>query len=214
VEPVTEFRVRETMPTAALVLSGGESSRFGGSPKALLPVGDRSGVRRIAEISLDAGFDPVVVVVGPHRSPIAHDLRGLSVEVVDSPEWYLGRTASVQAGLRAIPDDHDLLFWPVDHPFVSSGTVGALCRARDSDLLAVWFIPTHGGHGGHPVLWRSAVRPDLLDLRPDAPVRSLLPEFGPQVVRIPVEDPGVVANIDTPDAYRTALEAWQREGGL
>jgi molybdenum cofactor cytidylyltransferase len=213
VEPVEESRVRLTMPTAALVLSGGESSRFGGSPKALLPVGDRSGVRRIAEVCLAGGFDPVVVVVGPHRAPIAHELRDLRVEIVDAEEWYLGRTASLQAGLRAIPTDHDLLFWPVDHPFVSAHTIERLRAARESDLLAVWFIPIYRGHGGHPVLWRSSVRPDLLDLRPDAPVRSLLPEFGPQVVRIAVDDPGVVTNVDTPEAYRSALETWQRDGG-
>ena len=201
------------MATAALILSGGESSRFGGSPKALLPVGDRSGVRRIAEICLDGGFDPVVVVVGPHRSPIAHELKDLAVTVADAEDWYLGRTASLQDGLRSIPADHDLLFWPVDHPFVSPSTVQTLRAARDNDLLAVWFIPTHRGRGGHPVLWRASVRSELLDLRPDAPIRSLLPEFGPQVLRIPVPDPGVVAHVDTPEEYRSALEAWQREGG-
>ena len=201
------------MPTAALVLSGGESSRFGGLPKALMSLGGTTAVRHIVEGCFARGLDPVVVVVGPHRGPVAHELRDLSVRLVDSEQWYEGRTASVHAGLEAIPNDCDVLFWPVDHPFVRGTTVDALMSARDNDALAVWFIPTHGGRGGHPVLWRSNVRNDVMDLRNDAPLRSLLPEFGVQVRRLEVNDPGVVANVDTPEEYRAALDAWQSRGG-
>lgn len=201
------------MTTAALILTGGPTPHFGGPPKALLPTDERSSVRRLAEISLDAGAEPVVAVVGAHHGPIAHELRGLPVHVVDAEEWYEGRTASVHAGLNAIPEDRDVLLWPVDHPFVSTRTVDTLWAVRESDPLAVWFIPTYRGRGGHPVLWRSSVRNDVLALRSDAPLRSLLPEFGPQVRRVAVEDPGVVANVDTPERYRLAWDEWHsREG--
>ncbi len=194
--------------TAALILSAGASTRFGGQPKALLPVDGRSGVRRIAEICLADGFDPVTVVVGAHHHLIAHELRGLSVDTVDVENWSEGRTASVQAGLAAVPPERDVLLWPVDHPFVAGRTVDALLAARETDLIGVWFIPTYQGRGGHPVLWRPPVRNDIFDLRPDAPIRSLLPEFGPQVRRLPVDDPGVVANVDTPEEYQAAARQW------
>jgi molybdenum cofactor cytidylyltransferase len=197
------------MTTAALLLSGGESSRFGGMPKALMPVGGTPAVRRIAGVCLARGLDPIVVVVGPHRGPVAHELRDTGVTLVDSELWYEGRTASIHAGLEAIPVDRDVLFWPVDHPFVLESTADTLLAAPLTDALAVWFIPTYEGHGGHPVLWRSSVRSDILDLRSDAPLRSLLPEFGVQVRRVPVNDPGVVANVDTPEGYRNALEEWE-----
>jgi len=201
------------MSSAALLLAAGESSRFGGSPKALLAAGARSAIRLLAEISLAERFDPVVVVVGTHRTPIAHDLRDLPVEIVDAERWYEGRTASIQAGIDAIPSDRDILFWPVDHPFVSVQTVQALPSLLVEDTMGVWFIPVFEGRGGHPVLWRSGVRVDILELRSDAPLRSLLPEFGPQVRRVPVNDPGVVANVDTPESYREAHETWLRRGG-
>jgi molybdenum cofactor cytidylyltransferase len=197
------------MTTAALLLSGRESSRFGGVPKALMPLGRSTAVRRLAEVCLSRGLDPVTVVVGPHRGPVARELRGLGVTLVDSELWYEGRTASVHSGLEAIPEDRDVLYWPVDHPFVSPSTVDVLLETRDSDSLAVWFIPTFEGRGGHPVLWRSGVRADILEVRGDAPLRSLLPEFGVLVRRVPVDDPGVVANVDTPEEYRVALEEWE-----
>ncbi len=197
------------MATSALLLSGGESSRFGGAPKALVAAGARSGIRRMAEVSLEQGLYPIVVVVGPHRAPIAEALRGADVQLVDSEEWYEGRTASVQSGLRAIPPAHDVLLWPVDHPFVAGRTLATLQAARDSDALGLWFIPTYGGTNGHPVLWKDRVRADVLELRPDAPIRALIPELGPQVRRVGVDDPGILANIDTPEEYRIAYDAWR-----
>jgi len=200
------------MPVAALLLAAGESSRFGELPKALAPIGDRSAICRLAEISVGAGLDPVVVVVGAHRERVAHEVRGLPVSVVEAAEWYEGRTASVQAGLNALPPTRDILFWPVDHPFVRSRTVERLASLPDEDLLGVWFIPTFGGKGGHPVVWRSTVRREVLELRPDAPIRALLPELGPQVRRVSVDDPGVVSNIDTLEAYQQAYDLWKSSG--
>jgi molybdenum cofactor cytidylyltransferase len=196
------------MNTSALLLSGGASLRFGGSPKALVSAGERSAIRRMADLSFDQGYDPVVVVVGPHHAPIAHELRDLPVELVDSERWFEGRTASVQSGLRAIPPGADVLLWPVDHPFVSPRTLELLMAARDTDAMGVWFVPTYQGQGGHPVLWKEHVRNDVMELRPDAPIRALMPELGPQVRRVAVDDPGVVASIDTPEEYRDAVDAW------
>jgi len=199
--------------TAALVLSGGESSRFGGFPKALLSIGPETAVHAVVARCRDRGFDPVVVVTGAHPGPIAHAVRDLRATVVTAENWRDGRTASLQAGLAAVPPEADLLFWPIDHPFVSDRTIDSLLAARDSDPLAVWFLPEWEQRGGHPVLWRSTIRRDLLALRPDAPIRSLIPEFGPQVRRVRVDDPGVLANVDTPEEFREALDAWRRREG-
>ncbi|HTP53799.1 MAG TPA: nucleotidyltransferase family protein [Thermoplasmata archaeon] len=201
------------MTTAAIVLSGGESSRFGGFPKALLSIGAETVVHSLAARCLARGCDPVVVVAGAHHGPIRHAVRDMGARVVNAENWREGRTASLQAGLAEVPEDRDLLFWPVDHPFVSDRSLDSLFAAFGSDPLAVWFIPQSGERGGHPVLWRSLVRSDLLALRPDAPIRSLIPEFGPQVRRVRVDDPGVLDNIDSPEEFRTALEEWRRRGG-
>jgi molybdenum cofactor cytidylyltransferase len=196
------------MNTSAILLSGGASTRFGGYPKALVAAGERSAIRRMAEMSLEQGLDPVLVVVGPPHRPIAEALRGVDVQLVDSDQWYEGRTASVQSGLRAAPDGSDILLWPVDHPFVSSRTIERLAASRSTDELGLWFVPTFNGHGGHPILWKDRVRSEVLELRPDAPIRALIPELGPQVRRVSVDDPGILASIDSPEEYRNSYDAW------
>jgi molybdenum cofactor cytidylyltransferase len=162
----------------------------------------------MAEVSLDRGYDPVVVVVGPHHRVISDELREVPVHLVDSEQWFEGRTASVQSGLRALPAGRDVLLWPVDHPFVSARTLEWLEAARDSDMMGLWFVPTYRGQGGHPVLWKDRVRTDVLELRPDAPIRALMPELGPQVRRVAVDDPGILESIDTPEEYRNSFDAW------
>lgn len=194
---------------AALLLSGGASTRLHGRPKATLTVGTRPAIRRMAEIALDEELFPVIAVGGLHTDAVVRVLSGLPVPVVRAERWAEGRTASIQAGLAAVPPGHDLLLWPVDHPFVESRTVHRLLRASESDALGSWFAPTSAGHGGHPVLIRRSVLPSIAALAPREPLRTLLPGLGPQLVRVPVDDPAVAEKIDTWESYVSAHRAWK-----
>ena len=50
---------------AAIILSGGESSRMG-KPKALLDFGGKPAIARIIETARKAGISKILVVVGKH----------------------------------------------------------------------------------------------------------------------------------------------------
>jgi len=73
--------------------------------------------------------------------------------------------------------------------------------------MAVWVLPEFRGHGGHPVILAPPTRASIFELGPDQPLRDLLPRFGPQVRRVPVEDAGVVANLNTWEEYAAARAA-------
>jgi molybdenum cofactor cytidylyltransferase len=199
--------------TVAVLLAAGASERLGGEPKALLPVGPETAIRRMARIATEAGLARVVTVVGAHRTPIEEELAGSGSIVVFNEDWAAGRTGSVQAGLLEAGPADQVLLWPVDHPFVRAGTVAGLVGAAPSDALAVWLVPTYRGAGGHPVVLRPPVFARVLELPASAPLRALLPVLGPQVLRIPVDDPGVTAKVDTPESYRTHEAAWRDRGG-
>jgi CTP:molybdopterin cytidylyltransferase MocA len=93
------------------------------------------------------------------------------------------------------------LLWPVDHAHVQPGTVRTLIHACAPDGAAV---PTHLGRGGHPAGFGRALWPALATCT-EAPqgARSVLHELAriapDHVVRIEVDDAGVIADIDTPE---------------
>lgn len=198
----------------ALLLAAGASTRLEGHAKALLPVGEESAIRRIARLADDAGWRRRMAVVGAHAQPIRRELEGAGVEVLENPEWASGRTGSVQLGLSVARSAERLLLWPVDHPFVDPPTLTELERAADADPMACWILPSFRGRGGHPVLIGRSVFPAIEALSPDRSLRSLLPALGPQLRRLPVQDPGVVAKVETPEGYRRLLAEWvERQEG-
>jgi molybdenum cofactor cytidylyltransferase len=197
-----------------LILAAGASTRFAGRPKALLDIAGEPAVVRLVRIAREEGFDPRVVV-GAHSAEIRAALLSPMPGVVENTEWARGRTGSIQKGVEELAEGSSVLLWPVDHPFVQAMTLRRLRTAADNDAMGVWFIPTFKGLGGHPVFLKPAVLPRVLGLGPAVPLRTLLPEFGPQVVRVPVEDPGVRANVDTEQDYlkfqasHGGMEGWQ-----
>ena len=193
----------------AVVLAAGASARWGGRPKALLPVGRETALERTVRLCRAAGVERVAVVVGRHATELRR-LVPAGAEVLGNPEWERGRTGSVQVGLRWAEASRGVLLWPVDHPFVDTSTPPRLLAQAERDAFALWVIPTYQGRGGHPVVIGRDAFGEVLDLDAGSPLRAVLPHLGFQVARVPVVDPGVAESSDTPDEYRSALAGWER----
>ncbi len=198
---------------SAVVLAAGASTRMAGRPKALLDVGGELAVNRLVRLCREEGFEPRVVV-GRHGTEIRSALSEPVPEVVENPDWARGRTGSVQRGLEGLSPRTSVLVWPVDHPFVQAMTLRRLCTAAEHDAMGVWFLPTFEGAGGHPILVQPLAVDAIRGLEPDTPLRVLIARLGPQVVRVPCDDPGVCANIDTDDAYRQYLARVEQRRNL
>jgi molybdenum cofactor cytidylyltransferase len=200
---------------AALLLAAGGSRRWGGAPKALLRIGATTALGHIVRTLAACDVDARVIVLGSSAEVVAHEARRVdpALEVVDHPGWREGRTSSIQAGLRAIGAERDVLVWPVDQPLARAETVRRLLAQARSDRLATWIVPTFEGHGGHPVLLKPPARELVGSLGPDAPLRALHGRIGPQLLRLAVDDPGVVVNLNTPESYEQAMDR-MREGAL
>ncbi len=206
--PETVARAAEC--PAALLLSGGRSQRFGGAAKALLSVRGRPAVRRMAELAIAQSLSPIVLVVRPQFIDIVEAVAGLPVVVRPSDRCALGRSASIDEGLGAIPRGRDVLLWPVDHPFAHAKTLRALVETRAIEPMSDWIIPTFDGRDGHPILFSRKVRPSIHALGPADPLRIVRDKFRARTIRVPVDDPGVVEAIDTPEAYARASAREER----
>src|SRR2546425_12266704 len=87
---------------AAVILSGGESSRMG-SPKALLPYQGRPFLEHLLEITKHPKIGVRRVVLGAHAQAIARAIPLEADEIVINTEWEKGQLSSVQAGRRSLP---------------------------------------------------------------------------------------------------------------
>lgn len=192
---------------AGVVPAAGRSTRMG-RPKALLDAGGgRTFVERVAATLARGGCTPVVVVVRDPAGEAGTLARRVGARVVANPEPAGGLVASVRAALRALPSPvGGIAVLPVDHPLVDPATVEELLAAFDG---AAWdaAVPVHAGRRGHPVVLGRALFRALLDEEMADGISALLERDPGRVREVPVEDEGVLADIDTPDAYRRWLPA-------
>jgi molybdenum cofactor cytidylyltransferase len=187
-----------------------------GRPKALLPwpITHVPLVLHVMETLRDACIEPLGVVTGEHHDLIAPVLEGTGVEVLFNPRHPEGQLGSLLHGLRwafAQTAGDWVLATLVDVPRVQSSTVRALTKAAgDTGARAV--RPLYGDKHGHPVVWRRDVLPLLEGADPAQGARTVMRSLAVQgVVRdLPVDDAGVLTDLDTPEDY----DAWVKNSKL
>lgn len=184
-----------------VVLAAGRSRRMG-APKPGLGVDDTTFIARVVNSLLNGGCRDVVAVVGTGAGDVgaAAAQAGARVVVNTAPESE--QIDSLRLGLRNLmPGAGGALVLPVDHPLVQPRTVSAVIQAfaRACPPIA---RATYAGAPGHPTLFAAALFDELLhgDLAEGA--RTLIAAHGAEVLDVPVDDPGITADIDTPDDYR------------
>jgi CTP:molybdopterin cytidylyltransferase MocA len=191
------------MSVAAVVLAAGESARMG-RPKAFLQWRGRTFVEQVVELARGAGCTPIVVVGG------ATPLPELGVDVVVNAGWRRGPLSSLQVGLRAMAMRPwtGVLVLTVDRPHLRPRTMTSLVEehARRPDAV---LQPAHDGRRGHPILHPRDVAELLLELPPLGNARDVVrrPDIAARRASVPVEDPAVHDNIDTPEALARLLSS-------
>ena len=188
---------------AGVLLAAGRSERFGTAKlHALLPRGRLAGLTVGAAScrNLRDAVDDVVAVVRPGDAALAAVLASERARVVVAVDAHDGMASSLAAGIAALPDASGYVVALADMPWIEPSTI-----ARVADALvqgASIAAPSYRGRRGHPVGFARTHRETLIALRGDEGARSLLQARRADVVLIDVDDPGVLADIDTPDDLR------------
>jgi len=197
----------------AIVLAAGESRRMG-QPKAGLlasPGGPTFAGAAVAALQ-GAGLREVTVVAGAHPEAVRAAVAGLEgVRVVVHDGWAAGQLSSLRAGLDAVdaPDLEALVVTLVDCPLVRPATVARLVetwRATGAPIVR----PAIGERHGHPVIFDRAVFADLRTAPLAVGAKAVIARWREALVDVTVDDPGVLADIDTPADYDTFLRTFRR----
>jgi molybdenum cofactor cytidylyltransferase len=195
-----------------ILLAAGLSVRMKTS-KPLLDFAGIPLISRLLEECRQSLADSVVVVLGHEKERILEQLDFSGAQVVENPNYKSGQTSSFQSALEAMdPGTEAFLNLPVDHPLVTAKEIDALIQAyRNRQDSAKIFIPTFEGQEGRPVLFENSLRQEILALEPDEPVNGIIEKFRDSVSLVPVANPYVMKDMDTPEDYRECLEIYLRE---
>lgn len=184
------------MKLAALILAGGSSRRFGRC-KLTEPLDGVELLRRTVTPFLEARL-PVIVVTGDHRQAVENCLNDLPVTVVHNAQHEQGMYSSLCCGVRALPQDLDGFFMtPGDVPLVQLSTLQRLIRAFGSAAVDL-ALPFAKGEEGHPVLIRWSLKTSILEWTGDKGLQGLREASHWTVAACPVDDDGILLDIDTP----------------
>ncbi len=185
---------------AAIVLAAGRSHRMGAF-KPLLPFGHCTVIEASLEGLLKAGIKEIVVVLGHRAEELRAALDHLPLTFALNAEAESEMTTSIARGVEAVASDVDaLLITPADQPGVQAATILEITDKFQHGAHTL-IIPTWEARGGHPVLVSNEYRQQLLALDPQIGLRQLFQEHKDRVLRLSVNSPYVVRDLDTWNDY-------------
>ncbi|HYZ61084.1 MAG TPA: molybdopterin-binding/glycosyltransferase family 2 protein [Acetobacteraceae bacterium] len=191
-------------PVAAVVLAAGQSSRMAPHNKLLVP--DRTGkpmVARVVDNLLSSGARPVLVVVGHRGDEVTQALGGRPVTFVTATDYASGLSASLRAGIAAVPAEASAAIVCLgDMPLVTGRMIDRLIETYDADEGRLIVAPTGKGKLGNPVLWDRRYFPEIMALAGDVGARKLLERHEDALATVELGD-AVLRDFDTVESLAT-----------
>ena len=190
---------------AAVLLAAGESSRMG-QPKPCCPGASSLSLRYQVDSLTDAGATSIVVVLGPSTLDAESHVAGINgVRTVTNHRAAEGKTTSVRLGVSQVSDDAEsVLLLAVDQP----RTAFIMRRVIDAHMSGVSLIthPTYQGRGGHPIIFRRSLIPELLGVTEEREgIREVVSRHIDTLQRVELGDPMVRLDLNTMEDYEAAL---------
>ncbi len=186
----------------AIILAAGQGSRYrqalaDDQDKLLAPCVGRDGVLRpvLEQVLANLPAEVVrrVLVTTPGRPQVAQlgQAYGCQVVVLESP----GMGHSLAAAVAASADANGWVVLLGDMPFILPASVRRVIAGLTEESISV---PRLGDDLGHPVGFGRAYAAALRGLSGDRGARCLF--AAGKVVEVPLSDPGVVWDVDLPEA--------------
>lgn len=187
---------------SAVILAAGESKRMG-QPKMLLPWGDGTVLSQVIAVFRQAGIEEILVVTGGAREQVEKLAARLGVRTVFNQAYHSGEMlSSLQCGLRALGSQTQAaLIGLGDQPQVQAESVRRVCEAFLETKSAL-VVPSYRMRRGHPWLAARPLWEALLRLEPPASPRDFLNAHAAEIHYVNLEDPNILADLDTPQEYR------------
>jgi len=175
-----------------------------GCEKVLLPFGRSTVLGTVLARLAALEVSRTVVVLRPEMPAAEEAARAGDAEVVVNPHPEDEMLVSIRLGVERIAGTVDAVFvWPADHPAVSTETLQLLAAAGSRETAV---LPVYRGRRGHPALVGTELLAGITEIPSNAGLRFLWRDRADAVRELAVDDPGVVEDLDDPDAYEKARQ--------
>jgi len=186
---------------AGLILAAGKSERMGRS-KALLPFRGSCFLTHVLTEAALSNLTDVKVVLGHHAEAILQALPKIRPRALVNPEYEDGQLSSLQCGLKHLSSARldGVMVFLIDHPIIHRDLVNQLIEAfRRNDAKIV--IPSFEYRRGHPMIFGAELFNELVAAPFDQGAVSVVRKHQHEILHLEVDEPGVLVDIDTPEAY-------------
>ena len=177
-----------------------------GRPKLLLPLGDTTVVGATIRSLRAGGVERIVLVAAAGDAALRAWAEGVGgVLLAENPAPERGMLSTILCGVQALggvaavaATGGPLLVTPADMPAILPETVRRLIAAA-SEAATPLAVPVYRGKRGHPLAVAASAVREMAGLDPTVGLRQILDRLA--VRELAVDDPGVVADLDTPGDY-------------
>ena len=184
------------MNLVGLLLAAGSATRFG-SDKLRHGLPHGVSIAGQAARNLRTAVSRVVAVTKPGADELLHQLKTEGCEIVVCENAAEGMGASLACAARAAGRAGGYLVALADMPFARASSIAAVRDALEAG--AALAAPYFRSRRGHPVGIAGTFFDELISLGGDEGAKHLLAAHAARMVKIPVGDPGVIRDIDTPE---------------
>lgn len=193
---------------AALILAAGYSSRMEAF-KALMPIGNKTAVKRIIDSVREAGVDKIILVTGFQREALLPVIENEKIQESYNPKFDEGMLTSVQSGLFEATRNHtDLLtgvfLMLVDSPLVSADVLEAILE-KHRNHPDCFIVPCYFGKKGHPLLIPACFVEEILNYRGEGGLKAIIGKHEEKMIRLELNHEEVVFDMDTKEDYEAIL---------
>jgi len=191
---------------AILILAAGASSRMGGRDKLMQDAGGMPLLARVTDRAVATGL-PVLVTLPDLDHPRADLVNADAVTLVGVPDWASGMSASIRAGVAALPDRTSaVMILPGDMPDLQTVDLLALTRAAHAAPDAIIRAASQDGIPGHPVIFPADLFPELRAVSGDQGGHSVVSAHKTRLHLVELPANRALCDLDTPEdwaAWRT-----------
>lgn len=196
---------------AAVVLAAGAARRFG-EPKLRMPFGESTVIGSVVHSLHLAGTGPIIVVAGANSESMTDALPAFCARVVCNQDPSGGMVSSIRIGVAALPPSAERFLIALgDQPRIRPEGIGYLVHQHVMSGKGI-ALPTCDGKRGHPIVFRSEYRREILALSEGQTLRDVINLHRDDILEVECGSDAYVCDIDTREDYEWELQRW-RHGG-